>query len=63
MNFVSIYSCRNIDLFRIIPSILCTVIMSTTPSVVSRPTESELDIELAELVNWQRFATHLPDLT
>ena len=29
----------------------------------SRPTESELDIELAELVNWQRFATHLPDLT
>ena len=29
----------------------------------SRPTESELDLELAELVNWQRFATHLPDLT
>ena len=32
-------------------------------SVTSRPTESELDHELAELVNWQRFATHLPDLT
>ena len=32
-------------------------------SVTSRPTESELDLELAELVNWQRFATHLPDLT
>ena len=29
----------------------------------SRPTENELDFELAELVNWQRFATHLPDLT
>ena len=37
--------------------------MSDSPSVASRPTESELDIELAELVNWQRFATHLPDLT
>ena len=37
--------------------------MSDSPSVPSRPTESELDIELAELVNWQRFATHLPDLT
>ena len=32
-------------------------------SVTSRPTESELDHKLAELVNWQRFATHLPDLT
>ena len=37
--------------------------MSNSPSVASRPTESELDLELAELVNWQRFATHLPDLT
>ena len=36
--------------------------MSESPSVSSRPTESELDLELAELVNWQRFATHLPDL-
>ena len=44
-------------------SILSTVIMSHSPSVASRPTESELDLELAELVNWQRFATHLPDLT
>ena len=37
--------------------------MSDTPSVTSRPTECELDLELVELVNWQRFATHLPDLT
>ena len=37
--------------------------MSDSPSVASRPNESELDIELAELVNWQRFATHLPNLT
>ena len=37
--------------------------MSETPSVASRPTENELDLELADLVNWQRFATHLPDLT
>ena len=36
---------------------------SSTPSVASRPTEGELDLELAELVNWQRFATHLPNLT
>ena len=36
--------------------------MSNSPSVASRPTESELDLELAELANWQRFATHLPDL-
>ena len=36
---------------------------SNTPSVASRPTECELDLELAELVNWQRFATHLPNLT
>ena len=34
-----------------------------TPSVASRPTESDLDLELVELVNWQRFATHLPNLT
>ena len=37
--------------------------MSDTPSVASRPTECELDLELVELVHWQRFATHLPDLT
>ena len=37
--------------------------MSDSPSVASRPTERELDLELAELVNWQRFATHLPHLT
>ena len=37
--------------------------MTDSPLVASRPTESELDLELAELVNWQRFATHLPDLT
>ena len=37
--------------------------MSDSSSVASRPTESELDLELAELVNWQRFATHLPNLT
>ena len=37
--------------------------MSDIISVSSRPTESELDLKLAELVNWQRFATHLPDLT
>ena len=37
--------------------------MSHNLSVSSRPTESELDHELTELVNWQRFATHLPDLT
>ena len=36
---------------------------SNTPSVASRPTEGELDLGLAELVNWQRFATHLPNLT
>ena len=36
---------------------------SDTPSVASRPTESELDLELVELVKWQRFATHLPNLT
>ena len=45
------------------PSILSTEIMSDSPLVIGRPTESELDLELAELVNWQRFATHLPDLT
>ena len=37
--------------------------MSDSPSVSSRPTESELDLKLAELVNWQIFATHLPDFT
>ena len=36
---------------------------SNTPSVASRATESELDLELADLVHWQRFATHLPDIT
>ena len=44
-------------------SSLSALIMSYSSSVASRPTESELDLELAELVNWQRFATHLPDLT
>ena len=42
---------------------LSALIMSDSSSGASRPTESELDLELAELVNWQRFATHLPDLT
>ena len=37
--------------------------MCDSSSGASRPTENELDLELAELVNWQRFATHLPDLT
>ena len=37
--------------------------MSDTSSVATKPTESELDLELVELVNWQRFAFHLPDLT
>ena len=37
--------------------------MSDSSSIASRPTESELDLELVELVNWQIFATHLPDLT
>ena len=44
-------------------SILSTVIMSVSPLVPSRPTESELDLELSELVNWARFATHLGNLT
>ena len=34
-----------------------------TRSTASRPTESELDLELADLVNWQIFATLLPGLT
>ena len=54
---------RNIDLLRSIPSILFIVMTTDNLSVPSRPTESELDLELAELVNWQRFATHLPHLT
>ena len=39
--------------------------MSDNPHepVASRPTESELDLELAELTNWQVFATHLPGVT
>ena len=37
--------------------------MSCSPSVTGRPTERELDLELVGLVNWQIFATHLPDLT
>ena len=36
---------------------------SNTPSVASRPKECELDLELADLAHWQRFAIHLPDLT
>ena len=54
---------QEFNLLTISPSILSTVIMSDSPSVASRPTESELDLKLAELVNWQIFATHLPDLT
>ena len=54
---------RNIDLLRSSPSNLSALIMSDSSSVASRPTESKLDLELTELVNWQRFATHLPDLT
>ena len=57
------FSHRNIDLLRSSPSNLSSLIMSDSSSVTSLPTESELDLELAELVNWQRFATHLPDLT
>ena len=37
--------------------------MSDILSVTHRPADSELDLELAELVNWQRFATHLPNIT
>ena len=43
--------------------------METTPitnmsnSLLSRPTESRLDLELTDLVHWQRFATHLPGVT
>ena len=54
---------QEFNLLTISPSILSTVIMSDSPSVASRPTESEQDLKLAELVNWQIFATHLPDLT
>ena len=54
---------RNIDFLRSSPSNLSALIMSDSSSGASRPTESELDLELAELVNWQRFATHLPHLT
>ena len=57
--------CINLFLqeYRLSSSILSAAIMTDSPSVASRPTESELDLQLAELVNWQRFATHLPDLT
>ena len=48
---------------QISPSILSAAIMSDSSSVARRPAESELDLELADLVNWQRFATHLPALT
>ena len=48
---------------RNIPNNISTLIMSDSSSVTSLPTESELDLELAEFVNWQRFAAHLPDLT
>ena len=34
-----------------------------TPSVTSKPTVSELDLKLADLVEWQIFATHLPNIT
>ena len=57
--------CINLFLqeYRLSSSILSAAIMTDSPSVASRPTESELDLQLAELVNWQRFATHLPHLT
>ena len=48
---------------QISPSIFSAVIMSDSSSVARRPATGELDLELADLVNWQRFATHLPDLT
>ena len=54
-------TCRNIELAQV--SYQQCKIMSDSSSVASRPTESELDLELVELVNWQIFATHLPDLT
>ena len=44
------------------PSNISSLIMSGILSVTRRPIESELDLELTELVNWQRFATHLPDI-
>ena len=37
--------------------------IANTPSVTSRPTVSELDLNLADLVDWQIFATHLPNIT
>ena len=40
------------DLLKISPSILSTEIMSEGSSIASTPTESELDIELAEFGNW-----------
>ena len=49
--------------FKISMSPKSEIIMSDTPSVASRPTESKLDLELADLVNWQKFAIHLPDIT
>ena len=36
---------------------------SYTPSVTSKPTVHELDLKLVDLVEWQRFATHLPNIT
>ena len=34
-----------------------------TPSVTSKPTVSELDLNLTDLVEWQIFAIHLPNIT
>ena len=56
-------SLAHAEILRNSASSLSALLMSYNLSVAHRPTESELDLELAELVNWQRFATHLPDLT
>ena len=37
--------------------------ISNTPSVTSKPTVSELDLNLTDLVEWQIFAIHLPNIT
>ena len=58
-----IHSLIHAEILRSRLSSLSALIMSYSSSVASRTTESELDLQLAELVNWQRFATHLPDLT
>ena len=37
--------------------------IANTPSVTSRPTVSELHFNLTDLVEWEIFATHLPNIT